>query len=78
MELNFKGNKDIILVEEQKVTVNKLTITRIVDLPLQKKVVVFVKEIPKPILLWEDAAYDAVGQWTDADVVARLQEIYGD
>ena len=77
MEVNFQGNKDIILVQEQKVSVNKLTINRMVDLPAQKKVVVFVKEMPKPIVLWEDAAYDAAGQWTDSDVTARLQQIYG-
>ena len=60
MEVNFQGNKDIILVQEQKVSVNKLTINRMVDLPAQKKVVVFVKEIPKPIVLWEgDAVHSA-------------------
>jgi len=77
MEVNFQGNKDIILVQEQKVSVNKLTINRMVDLPAQKKVVVFVKEIPKPIVLWEGDAYDAAGQWSDADVSTRLQQIYG-
>jgi len=77
MEVNFQGNKDIILVQEQKVSVNKLTINRMVDLPAQKKVVVFVKEIPKPIVLWEGDAYDAAGQWSDTDVATRLQQIYG-
>lgn len=77
MEVNFSGNKDIILVQEQKVTLDKLTVVRMVDLPEQKKVVVFLKEIAKPTVLWEGAAYDAAGQWTDSDVAARLLEIYG-
>jgi len=77
MEVNFSGNKDIVLVQEQKVTLDKLTVVRMVDLPAQKKVVVFLKEIAKPTVLWEGDAYDSIGQWTDADVTARLLQIYG-
>lgn len=77
MEVTFNSGKDIVLVAEKKVTVDKLTITRMVDLPAQKKVVCFTKEIPTPIVLWEGAAYDSIGQWTDTQVTARLTELYG-
>ena len=36
----------------------------------------FVEELDEPVVLWEGAAYDAVGQWTDANVEARLTELY--
>lgn len=77
MEVNLNGNKEIVLVQEQKLTVDKLTIQRMVDLPAQKKVVAFVNELHKPIVLWEGEAYDNAGQWTDADVSARILELYG-
>jgi hypothetical protein len=28
------------------------------------------------INLWEGDAYDAIGQWTDTDVVNRIKELY--
>ena len=47
-----------------------------VDLPKKKIVRAFVEEIEGPITLWEGAAYDAAGQWTDSDVQARLTQLY--
>lgn len=76
MELSITGNTEVVLVAEKKVTITKLTIQRMVDLPAQKKVVCFVKEIPNPIVLWEGQAYDSIGQWTDVNVLARLRELY--
>lgn len=77
MEVSLNGNKEIVLVQEQKLTVDKLTVQRMVDLPGQKKVVAFVAELHKPIVLWEGDAYDNAGQWTDEDVSARLLALYG-
>jgi hypothetical protein len=77
MELTITGNTEVVLVEEKKVTLTKLTIQRMVDLPNQKKVVCFVKEIPTPIVLWEGATYDSIGQWTDVNVIDRIKQIYG-
>lgn len=53
-----------------------LTVKRLVDKPEKKTVVAIVKEQKGKIALWEGAAYDAIGQWTDSDVVARLNELY--
>ena len=36
----------------------------------------FINELREPIILWEDDAYDAIGEWTNADVDARLKAIY--
>jgi hypothetical protein len=56
--------------------ITKLTVVRMVDVPGKKIVKVATVELPKPIILWQGAAYDAIGQWTDADVEARLKELY--
>jgi hypothetical protein len=65
---------EIIKVPEEKLTLSSITVERMADIPARKTVLVFLKELPnKPVVLWKDAAYDAIGQWTDADVIARLQ-----
>ena len=76
MQINLNAPKKIVLQEEKSVTINSLTITRVVDLPKQKVVRCFCEELEEAIVLWEGAAYDAIGQWTDVDVQNRLSEIY--
>ena len=76
MEINLNAPKKIVLQEEKSKTVSKLTVNRVVDLPKQKIVRCFVEELDEPVVLWEGAAYDAAGQWTDADVEARLTALY--
>lgn len=74
MEITFQTSKDIIL--SQTVTVDKLTVLRLVDIPEEKMVRVFVRELPDPIILWSGIDYDSIGQWTDSDVESRIQELY--
>jgi hypothetical protein len=76
MEINLNSPKKIVLQEEKSKTVSTLTVNRVVDLPKQKMVRCFCEEIDEAITLWEGAAYDAIGQWTDAHVEARLTELY--
>ena len=57
-------------------TITTLTIERVVDVPSKKIVRAFVSEIPTPIVLWEGATYDSIGQWQDSDVQARLIALY--
>jgi hypothetical protein len=76
MNITLNAPKKIVLQEEKSKTVTSLTVNRVVDLPKQKMVRVFVEEIDEAIVIWEGAAYDAAGQWTDADVAARLNELY--
>ena len=76
MEINLNSPKKIVLQEEKSKTVSTLTVSRVVDLPKQKMVRCFCEEIDESITLWEGAAYEAIGQWTDADVEVRLTELY--
>ena len=56
--------------------VKDIIITRFVDEPAQKRVTAFTGNGLGAIILWEGTAYDAIGDWTNANVVARLNEIY--
>ncbi len=76
MNINLNNPKKIVLQEEKSKTVSTLTVNRIVDLPKQKVVRCFIEELEEPIVLWKGEAYDAIGQWTDADVTNRLNELY--
>jgi hypothetical protein len=76
MNITLNTPKKIVLQEEKSKTVSTLTVNRVVDLPKQKIVRCFIEELDDAIVLWEGAAYDAAGQWTDANVEARLIELY--
>lgn len=76
MQINLQNPKKVVLQEEKSKTVTTLTVSRIVDLPKKKVVRAFVEELDEPVVLWEGAAYDAIGQWTDSNVEARLTELY--
>ena len=71
-----KSNIQFVTQEEKSKNVSTLTVARIVDLPKKKVVRAFIEELDEPVVLWEGAAYDAIGQWTDANVEARLTELY--
>lgn len=76
MEINFSETKDITVFAERKKSLDKLTVEQMVDFPTRKVVVAITSELGR-IRLWEGAEYDAIGQWTDTDVVNRIQELYG-
>lgn len=74
MKITFETPKEVVVVKELKRTVDEITVTEVVDYPERKSVKAFTSELGV-IDLWEGAAYDAIGQWTDADVIARITEI---
>ena len=76
MQIILKNPKKVVLQEEKSKTISTITIERLVDLPKKKLVRCFIEELDEPVVLWEGAAYDAIGQWTDADVQAKLTELY--
>jgi len=76
MEITFNAPTDITIVPELKRTYNSIIIEQMVEYPEQKRVAVQIREIGM-VTLWQGAAYDAIGQWTDTDVENRLKEIYG-
>jgi hypothetical protein len=76
MKIEITNPKTMVVVTEQTKTFDTLTIRRMVDLPEQKKVIVHIDEVNEPVLLWEGNAYDAIGDWTNDDVIAKLNQIY--
>lgn len=75
MEITFNPIKNIVVVPEMKRVIDKVTIMEVIDSPERKSVVAMTMELGH-ISLQEGAAYDAIGQWTDTDVVNRINEIY--
>jgi len=75
MEVNFSSPKNIVTVPQQSVTTQIINVTLIVDYPSSKKVQAQTQEIGV-ITLWTGSSYDAIGQWTDQDVINRIYEMY--
>jgi hypothetical protein len=75
MKIELNNATEVVVVTEKKISVSEITINELIDLPTRKMVVAKTKEIGQ-IVLWKDADYDAVGQWTDSDVIARISELY--
>jgi len=75
MKIELNKATEVVVVTEKKISVEEITINELIDLPARKMVVAKTKEIGQ-VILWKDADYDAVGQWTDSDVIARISELY--
>ena len=75
MKITFETPKEIVIVQELKRTIKEITIEEIVDNNSRKEVKAYTQELGI-LVLWTGDAYDAIGQWTDADVVARVKELY--
>lgn len=73
--VEFGGNRTIETVPAESVTITGMTILRMIDLPVDKTVKVFTDKVGF-ITLWSGDEYDAVGQWTDTDVVNRIKQLY--
>jgi hypothetical protein len=74
MKITFETPKEIVVVQELKRTFEEVTIEEVVDNPSRKEVKAFLRELGV-LVLWSGEAYDLAGQWTDADVVARVTEL---
>lgn len=69
--------KVVPAVPEYTISTPSLTITKFEDLPNERKVIAYTDHLEASIIvLWEDDAYEKIGQWTDDDVINRLKEIY--
>jgi hypothetical protein len=68
-------SKNITVQPARTVTASSVTVGRIVDNPSEKRVVAFIRELGNPLVLWEDAAYDAAGDWTQAQADARIKAL---
>jgi hypothetical protein len=74
MIITLETEKEVVLVKEVKRAIKEITVLELKDLPEQKRVEAFTKELGI-ILLWEGEAYDAIGQWTDTDVINKLKSL---
>jgi hypothetical protein len=63
----------ILIQPASSLPVTTVTVERVVDIPEFKIVELYITSYPFPIRLWEGSSYDAIGQWTDSDVTARVQ-----
>ena len=75
MKITFETPKEIVIVKEVKRTIEELTIEEVVDNNSRKEVKAYTVELGI-VVLWSGDAYDAIGQWTDTDVVNRVKELY--
>ena len=57
-------------------TFDSIVVNQITDFPDQKLVIANINSINFNVTLWEGDAYDAIGEWTNADVERRLTELY--
>ena len=74
MKITFETPKEIVIVQELKRTFEEITIEEVVDNPSRKEVKAFARELGQ-LILWQNEEYDAIGQWTDADAIARINEL---
>jgi hypothetical protein len=73
MEITLKNKKTITVSPARTKEIEKITIVRIVDLPVEKKVRAFVREIGLPIEL-PQLSGENYGDWTDKAVETAIVE----
>ena len=57
-------------------TISKLSLF-LSDVPDQKLAAARIDRFPKALVLWSGEAYDAIGDWTQAQAEARILELLG-
>ena len=75
LKITLAGEKNLLVVPAVYKKVTEVVIDRITDEAVQKRVTAFTTNGLGVLVLWEGAAYDAIGDWTNADVVARVNEL---
>jgi hypothetical protein len=75
LSVALDGPKVIKEIPAYQVSLSSIDIEYFVDSPSEKIVEAYAKRIGK-IVLWEGDAYDAIGDWTTADVEAKIKELY--
>jgi hypothetical protein len=76
MEINLNSPYEVVLMERRTKTIEKIKVRSIIDFPSEKRVVAQIRDLGEPVILWSGDAYDAIGQWTDADVETKLNELF--
>ena len=73
MEIELKKKKTVVVAPAVTKDLEKITIVRIVDLPVEKKVRAFVRELGRPIELPELSG-ENYGEWSNEDVEKAVAE----
>jgi hypothetical protein len=73
MEIELKKKKTVVVSPAVTKDLEKVTIVRIVDLPVEKKVRAFVRELGRPIELPELSG-ENYGEWSNEDVEKAVAE----
>ena len=76
MEVILDQKKTIVTAPAVTREIEKLTVVRIVDLPVEKKVRAFVRELGRPVELPELSG-ENYGDWNDADIVDAVKSEIG-
>ena len=74
MKITLDTEKEIVLVKEIKTTITEIKVLELKDLPEQKRVEAITHELGL-VVLWQGEEYDAIGQWTDTDVINKLKSL---
>lgn len=79
MIINFNPKTIVIkpAVAEITAQISELTLIQISDLPSERKVVALIEfnNTQKVFTLWEDDAYDAIGDWTQEQANNKIIEL---
>lgn len=75
LTISLDNPKVIREIPAYTLTVSDIKVEYFVDSPSEKVVEAYLENIGM-IILWQGEAYDAIGDWTNADVEARIKELY--
>lgn len=74
--IEFSEQRVIFKVPERSVKSNRVVITEMIDKPKEKKVLAYTEGLPGYIILWEGDSYDEIGDWTNQNVIDRINELF--
>lgn len=74
MKIVLDTQKDLVIVKEVKKVITEITILELRDIPETKTVQAVTVEMGI-ITLWQGEEYDAIGQWTDQDVINKIKSL---
>jgi hypothetical protein len=72
MEITLANKKTITVAPARTKEIEKLTVVRIVDLPVEKKVRAFVRELGLPLDL-PQLSGENYGEWSDSDIESAVK-----
>jgi hypothetical protein len=73
--VEFDSPKVVSRIPEQVITSEKIVIREMVDNPMMKTVTIITDTHPFRMVLWQGPQYDAIGNWTNQDVINRINEL---